>query len=350
MSNVSKEPRVSRPVRMKDIARDLGVSAVTVSKALRDAPDIGREMKRLVRQRCKELNFHANLAARSLVTSKTFSVGLVVPDLLHSFFAEIAMGVARKLHPRGYTLVLSNSQEDPALEKREVERLLARSVDGILLASAQPPRGLTVFREIQARNVPLVLLDRRFPRLKCDFIGADNQELGRMATAHLIAGGCRHVAHVACPQISTGPPRLEGYRAALAGSGFPVSPELVVETENNGVGGYCAMQRLLQLRPIPDGVFCFSDNVAAGALKAILEAGLNVPDDVALIGAGNLLYSDFLRVPLSTVDLRCASIGEQAAGLLLERMTRECAVPARTVLMPLTLLVRESSRRAGNHS
>jgi LacI family transcriptional regulator len=333
------------PVRMKDVARDMGLSVATISKALQDAPDIGREMKILVRKRCAELNYQPNPAARSLVTSRTMAVGLVVPDLLKSFFAEIAMGVARKLHPRGYTLVLSNSQEDPQLEREEVEQLLARSIDGIILASAQPPRRTRLLRSIEERRVPLVLLDRWFPRIHCDYVGADNFELGRIATAHLVETGCRRVAHITSSRISTAAPRAEGYRAALAQSGLSASAELIADAPNDVDGGRDAMRRLLRLDPPPDGVFCFNDGVAAGALKEILKTGLRVPEDVAVIGAGNLLYTDFLRVPLTTIDLGCTSIGEQAADLLLDRMSGNRDAPPRKVLVPLSLIVRESSRR-----
>ncbi len=345
MAKSRQSLRSAGPVRMKDIARDLGLSVATISKALRDAPDIGHEMKILVRKRCAELNYQPNPAARSLVTSRTMAVGLVVPDLLKSFFAEIAMGVARRLHPRGYTLVLSNSQEDPKLERREVEQLLARRVDGIILASAQPPRSTRLLRSIEECRVPLVLLDRWFPRIHCDYVGADNFELGRMATAHLVETGCRRIAHITSARISTAALRVEGYLAALAEWGFTAPSELIVDAPNDVDGGRDAMQRLLRLDSAPDGVFCFNDGVAAGALKAILEAGLRVPEDVAVIGAGNLLYTDFLRVPLSTIDLNCGSIGEQAADLLLDRLSGKAETPPRKILVPMTLVVRESTRR-----
>jgi LacI family transcriptional regulator len=328
---------------MKDIAGDLGLSVAAVSKALRDAPDISREVKLLVHKRCEQLNYQPNPAARGLVTSRTMAVGLVVPDLLKSFFAEIAMGVARKLHPRGYTLILSNSQENPQLERREVEQLLARSVDGIILASAQPPGGTRLFRAIEKRRVPLVLLDRWFPRLNFDYVGADNFELGRMAAAHLIATGRRRIANITCAGISTAAPRADGYRAALSQAVLSSDPSLIADAPNDPDGGRTAMRRLLQLDPPPDGVFCFNDSVAVGALKAILEAGLRVPTDIAVIGAGNLLYSEFLRVPLSTIDLGCSSIGEQAADLLLDRMSGKADLPPRKILVPLTLVAREST-------
>ena len=329
---------------MKDIARDLGLSVATISKALRDAPDIGHEMKILVRKRCEELNYQPNPAARSLVTSRTMAVGLVVPDLLKSFFAEIAMGVARRLHPRGYTLVLSNSQEDPKLERREVEQLLARSVDGIILASAQPPRSTRLLRSIEECKVPLVLLDRWFPRIHCDYVGADNFELGRMATAHLIETGCRRVAHITCTRISTAALRVEGYLAALAEQGLATPSELIVDAPNDVDGGQTPCAAAAP-GSAPDGVFCFNDGVAAGALKAILEAGLRVPDDIAVIGAGNLLYTDFLRVPSrpsiwKRLDRRAGG-GPAPRPLVRERPE----TPPRKILVPMALVVRESTRR-----
>src|SRR5919205_3308744 len=151
----------SSPVRLKDIARDLNVSVMTVSKVVRGRPDVGAETRSRVLARIKELNYQPNWVARSLAARRTFMIGLVVPDLMHSFFAEIAKGVAAAIRPLGYDVVICNSEEDSAFEASEVERLLARQVDGLLIASAQPPDTTGVFERIEARGVPYVLIDRR---------------------------------------------------------------------------------------------------------------------------------------------------------------------------------------------
>src|SRR5690349_22066071 len=204
------------PVRLKDIARDLNVSVMTVSKVVRGCADVGAETRSRVLARIKELNYQPNWVARSLAARRTFIIGLIVPDLMHSFFAEIAKGVGEAIRPLGYDVVICNSEEDGTVESREVERLLARQVDGLLIASAQPPSSSELFNRIDARGVPYVLIDRRFAAAAAPYVGADDEEIGRLATSHLIERGCRRIAHIAGPPLTPGIGRLNGYRTALA--------------------------------------------------------------------------------------------------------------------------------------
>ena len=170
------------PVRLKDIARDLNVSVMTVSKVVRGCADVGAETRSRVLARIKELNYQPNWVARSLAARRTFMIGLIVPDLMHSFFAEIAKGVSATIRPLGYDVVICNSEEDGDVESSEVDRLLARQVDGLLLASAQAPSSLSLFERIEARGVPYVLIDRRFADAHAPYVGADDEAIGRLAT------------------------------------------------------------------------------------------------------------------------------------------------------------------------
>jgi len=181
-----------------------------------------------------------------------------------------------------------------------------------------------------------------------NYVGGKDEDLGAMATAHLIDQGCRRIAHIRGPSITTGAGRFRGYRKALARRGLKVVPEHVVSGQFSDDTGYVAMQNLLMLKPRPDGVFCYNDPVAAGAIKAVLEAGLKVPDDIAIIGAGNVHYSDLLRVPLSTVDQSSSALGEIAAEMLFDCMQAKTPPPPKHVYIPPRLIVRESSlRKAG---
>lgn len=330
---------------MKDIARDLGVSLMTVSKALRSHSDISEETRRKVLKRARELNYRPNWVARSLVTRRTYMVGLVIPDLMHSFFAEVAKGIGRKFEPLGYQIVISNSNENPDAELREVEALLDRSVDGIIIAPAEASGKGELFRRLQGHKIPYVLIDRMPGGFGGHFIGAKDEEIGVMATEHLIQRGCRRIAHLRGPANSTGQGRLRGYHRALAKHQLQTRPEYVVSGQHEDSTGYEGMRKLLRLSPQPDGVFCYNDPVAAGAIKAILEAGLRVPDDIAVIGAGNVHYSDLLRVPLSTVDQSSSLIGERAAELLAECIDAKKHVSPRRIFIPPRLIVRESSKR-----
>ena len=273
-------------------------------------------------------------------------VGLVVPDLLDSHYAEVAKAVARVLRPEGYMVLLSNSEGDAACERQALELLLAcPQVEGLILASAQAAPELGLFRRMEKRGLACVLIDRRLPGLEAPFVGADDVGIGVAATEHLIARRCRHIAHIQGPENSSGLARLNGYTTALARHGLRSSPGYVAPGGADDCAGYRAMRGLLEVNPRLDGVVCFNDAVAVGAIKAILAAGLDVPLDLEVIGAGNLHYSDVLRVPLSTIDLNSEQIGEHAASLLLRRLRSSELLPQEEILVPFELIPRESSRR-----
>ncbi len=335
-------------VRMKDVARDLKVSVVTVSKGLRDHSDISDATKKRILKRVRELNYQPNWIARSLVSGRTHTIGLVVPDLMSSFFAEVAKGITEKMRPFHYQVVISISEESPKLESEEVHFLLGRRVDGLVLASAQSIRNTALFRYIDEHHVPYVLIDRKINGVDANYVGINNESVGMMATNHLIDCGCRSIAHIRGPKIDTAAGRMAGYRQALRERGLSSGSGMIVPGTHEDAGGYRGMQRLLKLKERPDGVFCFNDPVAAGAVKAILEAGLRVPQDIAVIGVGNVHYSDQLRVPISTVDQSSLQTGREAAELLL-RLIDKRARGTRAIFLKPKLIVRESSSRNGSN-
>lgn len=329
------------PVRLKDIAADLGISPMAVSKALRHHKDISEETRERVLKRAAELNYRVDPVARSLVTGKSFLVGLVVPDLMQSFFAEIATAVAATLAPAGYHVVISHTIEDAKEEIANLELLTARKVDGFIIASAQRDG-----RFLRKLATPYVLVDRKPPGVDANYVGAQNEQIGMLATEHLLEQGRRRIAHLRGPQQSTGVGRWNGYRKALQRHKLKARDEWTIDAGHDDSGGFDAMNRLLALRTLPDAVFCFNDPVAIGALRAILQAGLRVPEDIALIGVANMHNSDMLTVPLSTIDQCAAEIGQLAASKLLECMSAKHAlVPKMTFIAP-KLIVRESSRAA----
>ncbi|MDE3198936.1 MAG: LacI family DNA-binding transcriptional regulator [Acidobacteriota bacterium] len=334
-------------VRMKDIARELGVSVVTVSKALRNHDDISEETRGKVLQLMRDMNYRPNLAARALVTGRSYIVGFVVPGLLHSFFAEVAKGLTNVFSKNGYGLVIATSEEDPALERQEVEQLLARRVDALIVASTQTDS--TTFENIEQQGIPYVLIDRRIQDLDSNFVGVDDQYLGLMATEHLIQCGCRRIAFLYGSGLSPALGRLEGYRKALEKHGLEVRPEYIRSLDETGDASddaaYATMKELLALPEPPDGVFCFNDPGALNAMKAVLEAGLRIPEDVAVIGSGNIRHADFLRVPLTSIDQNSIAIGERAGKLALSLIESKTPVKPKTVLLEPRLVVRQSSMR-----
>jgi LacI family transcriptional regulator len=345
-------------VRLKDIALDLGVSIATVSKALRDHPDLAVETRDRVLRRIKELNYRPNLMARSLVTGRSSLVGLVVPDLIHPFFGEIAKSLSAALRQQNFFLIVASSDTDPALEEAEIENMLAHRLDALVVASCQPGPGS--LRDLRDSGPPLILLDRQFPGFPCHFVGGNDIKVGELAAEHLVDRGGRRIAHIRGPENSVGQRRLEGFAAALARHGHSLPPEYIVtaagasESESRSKG-FTAMQHLLALSDPPDAVFAFNDAIAIGAMSAALEAGKQLPQDLALIGCGNFHYDDMLRVPLSSISQSVDEIGGRIARMIFSLLEAKAAEanskaegppansrPRRVLLEPL-LVARDST-------
>ena len=334
-------------VRMKDIAKDLGVSLITISKVLRNHPDIGEETRERVLARVKELDYRPNLAARGLVTGRSYLVGLVVPDLLHPFFAEIARSLAEVLRQSGYYLIVSSSDEDPDLEEIEINHLLARRLDTLIIASCRTT--VDLFFHIEKRHTPYILIDRCLPGLSTNFVGVDDESVGMLATKHLIEIGCKKIAHICGPEISPGIRRMEGYKRALAQAGMRVIDDYIITQRKGDIGtkqgGAEAMRQLLNMEPRPDGLFCFNDPLAMGAMNYALDHGVRIPEDLAVVGCGNLHYDDSLRVPLSSIDQHSRKIGEEAARITLRILNSKVPPRPETLVLRPELIVRESTRR-----
>ena len=331
--------------RMKDIARDLGVSVITISKVLRNHPDVGDETRERVLARVKELDYRPNLAARSLVTGRTYLVGLVVPDLLHPFFAEIAKSLSEALRQSGYYLIVSSSDEDPDLEEQEINQLLARRLDTLIIASCRST--VELFFRIEKQKTPYVLIDRSLPGLAANFVGVDDEAVGMLATKHLIEMGCKRIAHIRGPQTSPGNRRVEGYKRALTQSSLKLIDDYIitepkgdVETRQRGAE---AMRQLLALEPRPDAVFCFNDPMAMGAMNYALDQGVRIPEDIAIIGCGNLHYDDALSVPLSSIDQHSRRIGQEAARIALAILNSKIPPKPESVVLQPELVVRKST-------
>jgi len=331
-------------VRLKDIALDLGVSVVTVSKALRGNPDIGEATRRRVLKRMRELDYQPNMMARGLASGRTHTVGLVVPDLVHPFFAEFAKSLSGVLRNSKRALILASSEEDPEIERQEIRTLLSRGVDVLLIASCQA--NLRNFYKLGDVRTPYLLFDRSFPHLAAHFVGSDDVQVGEIATRHLIDIGKKRIAHIGGKNTSPAFQRLRGYRNALEANSLPAPESVVVvceRTEESGDRvGYEAMRQLLQLSPRPDAVFCYNDLTALGAIEATLDAGLRVPQDIAFIGCGNLRYANYLRVPLSSIDHGTAELGRIAGEFALELSAKPEQEP-RSVLVPPRLVARDST-------
>lgn len=331
---------------MKRIASELGVSITTVSKVLNNREDIGHATRARVLAKVAELGYQPNAVARSLTLRRTHTLGIVIPDLMHSFFVEIVAGLESVARPRGFGLLLCSSNEDPAKERDEIEMLRQRQVDGIVLASANASGNSDLLQRLGALGVGLVMIDRDdHPGVRCDRVITDDHEVGRLATSHLIDQGCRAIAHLAGPNIVHAKRRAEGYRAALKAHGVRGRAEWIVRGGFKEADGYRAMTKLLAVSPRVDGVFAANDPAAIGAMKALWDRGLRVPQDLKVVGAGHIAMGDLLRVPLTTVSWSREEEGRRAGELLFDRLGPDAPDKFRRVIIPPELVARESTAR-----
>jgi len=330
--------------RLKDIADDLGVSVVTVSKVLRGKSDVGEETRRRVLERMKALNYRPNMLARGLASGRTHTVGLVVPDLVQPFFAEFAKSLASVLRERQYALILASSEEAPEIETQEIRTLILRGVDVLLLASCRT--GLRHSTEVSDGTIPCLLVDRNFRGTSLPYVGSDDVRAGELAAEHLVAIGRERIAHIGGQNTSPSIDRVRGFSNALTKCKRQLPKNYLLRNEHveesGDAIGYRAMQQLLKLRSRPDAVFCYNDLTAMGAIEAVLQSGLRVPDDIAIIGCGNFRYAGYLRVPLSSIDQCTMELGRIAGEMALELSSQSLSTPRSVVLQP-SLVVRRST-------
>ena len=338
-----RAPVMMTPTTMKRIAADLGVSITTVSKVLNNHADIGPATRAKVLARVDELGYRPNAVARSLSLRRTHTLGVVIPDLMHSFFVEIVAGIEAVASARGYGLLLCSSTENSRKERSELEMLRARQVDGIVIASVHGSNNSELLQRIAANGGALVMIDRDdHPRVRCHRVLTDDELVGRMATEHLLAQGRRAIAHIAGPALTHARRREAGYLAALRDAGIEPPTEWIARGGFMDADGYHAMEALLALDPPIDAVFAANDPAAIGAMQAIWDAGLNVPDDIAVVGAGDISHGGLLRVPLTTVGWAKEELGRRAAELIFEQIGGRDDATFRRIVVPPRLVVRES--------
>lgn len=345
------EENGGRHPTIRDIAERAGVAPMTVSRVINESGYASEAIRERVLRAVQELRYRPNGLARSLKRQRTQVVGILLPDIANPFSAELVRGIQEMLLARGYSSFISTSERSTAREQAAMQALFDHRADGLIVATRETEEGNEFLRHLTERGVPTVLVGRAFTHPHVDRVTADHETGGREATAHLIALGHRRIAFVGVSsENGAGLRRYQGYLAALREHSLPVDAKLIVGPEAQaGPGystqddGYEAMQRLLLLPKRPTAVFARNDFTAMGAICAIRDAGLSVPEDVAVVGFDNVPLAAYTAPPLSTVDQPTAEQGRQAAALLLERIEGDRARRRREICLDCHLIVRQSS-------
>lgn len=330
---------------MADLARELGVSMTTISRALSDHHSIGAATKQRVLKLAKKLNYQPNHLAAALRKGQSRLLGVVVPYIEGKFFPSVIQGIEQAASKAGFSVIVCQSHEDVQLERRNVETLLHAQVAGVLVSLARNTQEFHHFDKVRTRGIPLVFFDRIPTGELVNSVVLDDQAGGFAATNHLLDQGCRRVAHLAGPQhLNIYRERRQGYLNALAAHGIAPEQELTIYSDMTLEEGAQAMRQLLALPNPIDGVFGAGDSVILGALQLLKSQGIRVPQDIALAGFSNEGFTAITEPRLTSVDQRCEEMGEAAVRLFLELSAApETQFMQRQVVLQPELFIRESS-------
>lgn len=327
-----------------DIAKELNITASTVSRALQDHPRISDATKKAVLKVAKKLHYQPNHIAAALRNGKSKIIGIIIPSADRSFFSSVIRGIEEVANKARYNVMICQSYDDPEKEISTVEALLNSRVDGIIVSFAKGTENFSHFQKVKEKGIPLVLFDRSQPTLDVSHVVIDDYLGAFEAVQHLIQQGCKRIAHFNSPRkISIFKDRLRGYKEALEAYGIPFDKELVIESNLQYEDGRNGMEHLLRLDPIPDAIFSASAFSAVGALEILKENKIAVPDQVAIVAFSNEIFTSFCDPPLTTVDQQSMRLGNTAAEIFLEQIASNgLFVPKKIVLKP-ELVIRQSS-------
>ncbi len=343
----------SSEITIKDLARELNISPSTVSRALKDHPDISNKTKKAVVALADELQYTPNIIAQSLRKSKTNTIGVLIPRIIHYFFSTVISGIEDVAYNAGYNIILCQSDESYEKEVSDTKALFRSRVDGFLVSCSRETRQFDHLIDIYNRGIPMVFFDRVFEGLDTNRVIVDDYEGSRKAVQHLVDVGCKRIAHLAGPQgLEISKCRLQGYKDVLEENGIQFDSELVKSDPERREfeGGYKIIQAMLELPGPPDAIFAHQDVAAIGAMKAIKEKSLKIPHDVAVVGFSNWQMSLYTDPPLSSVSQPGFEMGQEAARLFLKQMNHKdpdgnYPYISETKILKTKLIIRESSKR-----
>lgn len=337
----------NRPVTIKDIAQQLQISVSTVSRALRGSPDINSETKKAVLDLAAELDYQPNSIALSLVKRRTNILGVIIPDIAVQFFASAISGIQEVASAAGFNVMICQSNESEQTEANNIQALLSSRVAGIIASVSGNTTNTSHFKILQKKGIPLILFDRVCDDIEASKVIVDDYQGAFAAVDHLVAVGCKRIAHLAGPEkLQITANRKNGYLDALRKNNIPIDESLIKHVDFDRQKSIDATNQWIQSGNRPDGLFAISDRVAIGGMLAIKAAGLRIPQDIAVVGFGNETTSSILDPALTTVMQYPVDMGRQAARLFLEQIEAETEeVIPKTITLETKLLVNKSSDR-----
>ena len=349
---------MNRPSRKKkhltivDIARRAGVAPMSVSRVINENGYVSKQMREKVLKVVKESNYHPNALARSLKSQRTQVIGVLLPDIINPFSAELVRGIQEVLLPQGYSFFISTSERSVAREQAALRAFFEHRADGLIVATRETKETNDFLVRLAEPGMPMVVVGRQFNHPHVDHVTADHWKGGYEAVEHLISLGHQSIGFIGVSLVNgAGLRRFRGYLDALRDNKLPVNGKLIVGPDrvtgpdySTQDDGYEAMKRLLAQRKRPTAILARNDFTAMGAMYAIRDAGLSVPGDIAIVGFDNVPLSAYTTPPLTTVDQTILQQGREAARLMLERIAGDRSRERREICLECNLIIRESTQ------
>ncbi len=337
-----REAPTEMRVSLRDVAKRAGVSPMTVSRVINNAAGVKPKTREWVEQIIAAMGYIPNRLAQGLISQRTGTIGLILPDVANPFFAHVLRAAEITARREGYRLLVCNTEGDAGLERDYIQNLISHQVDGLIVAPVGD-RSRAGLLPLIHRRYPLVLLDRSVAGIECDLVLGDSAGGARRLVGHLAAIGHRRIAMIlGADDVSSTRERYAGYCEALRAAGLALERDLVVETTVDSPGGYRAMQQILTLDPRPSAIFAVNNMTALGAMQVLREQGLTVPDAVALVCFDDVEHLAILAPFMTVVDQPAEAFGSMAAQMLLERVGGRAGEKPRLVRLPTKLIVRVS--------
>ena len=336
-----------KPATIKDIAEKLNISVSTVSRALKDNHEISAQTRKLVQDLAKQLGYKPNPIAVALKTHKSHTIGVIVPQIVSTFFATVVKTIEEVADQHGYNVLVISSNESFQKEQKSIEVLMANRADGIILSLSHETKNFDHIKMIQDSGTPVVLFDRTTEEINASRVVTDGITAAFQAVQHLVSEGCERIALLCGPEnITIGGNRIKGYEKALEANHLAVKPELICHcTDFTVEAGKKATQQLLAQDPKPDGIFGITDDLAIGAIEAIKEKGIHIPKEIAIVGFSNTKRSRYMNPTVSSINQFPEKIGRIAAELLFEQLSSSKHIQIKKEVVNCELVVRESSDR-----
>lgn len=338
-------------VTIKDIAKALGLSTSTVSRALRDSYEISPETKKLVLEYAQKINYHPNPIALSLKERRSRSIGVIVCEIANSYFSQVINGVESIAYNNGYNVIIAQSRESFDREMLNLQYLTSRSIDGLIISVSAETKDFSYFRELHQKGMPIVFFDRIVDEIETHKVIVDNYKGAYEATCHLINNGYKRIATLSnAAVLSIAKERLAGYKAALQDNGLPANEAMIKYCGHGGMileEVETAVDELLKMKNRPDAIIASADKLTTGCLRILKARGVKVPSDIALVGFSNTDLTELLDPPLSIIRQPAFEMGEIAMDMLLQLIeSKRPVTDFETRVLSTELMVRESTRPA----